>query len=191
MDRMEELAKKHRENLEKRGKAKAVKKQHLTFTSNGLFDDFNTFIFMLQSEYNIQIDDTIIEDLWEAFIYHINLLYPNVLNLKIFKNSHNCVYRLDILGVWYMKQVIYFESYSYYENMNNLIEELENNNIKILDIIIGTRLLKAGSKVTHSLIVDSINKLKVDIHQENSIGDIQRIVININGGGVIEVWKSI
>lgn len=86
-----------------------------------------------------------------------------------------------------MKQVIYFESYDYYENTNNLIDELVKEDIKVLDIIIGARPTKAGSKVTHTLIVDSLHKLEVDIHQEHSIGDIQGIVIKLNGGGVIEV----
>ena len=55
-----------------------------------------------------------------------------------------------------MKQVIYFEDYNYYENINFLIEELERHNIKVLDIIIGIRILKTGSKVTHTLIVESL-----------------------------------
>lgn len=86
-----------------------------------------------------------------------------------------------------MKQVIYFESYDYYENTNIIIDELENKEIKVLDVIIGARPTKTNSKITHTLIVDSNNKLKVDIHLDNSIGDIQGIVININGGGVIEI----
>lgn len=99
MNSMEEIEKKARIEREKIRKEKGIKKQHLTFTSNGLYDDFNTFLYMLQYEYGIQIDDTIIDNLGEAFLYHIKLSYPKALKLKIFKNSHNAVYRLDILGV--------------------------------------------------------------------------------------------
>ena len=86
-----------------------------------------------------------------------------------------------------MKQVIYFEDYNYYENINFLIEELERHNIKVLDIIIGIRILKTGSKVTHTLIVESLNKIKVEIEKIEPYPDIQGIVIKFNGGGVIEV----
>lgn len=86
-----------------------------------------------------------------------------------------------------MKQVIYFEDYDYYENVNILIEELENHNIKVLDIIISSRVTKAGSKVTHTLIVETSNKINVEIGKIEPYPCIQGIVININGGGVIEV----
>lgn len=85
-----------------------------------------------------------------------------------------------------MKQVIYFEDYNYYENINFLIEELERHNIKVLDIIIGIRILKTGSKVTHTLIVESLNKINVEIKKIEPYPDIQGIVIHINGGDIIE-----
>lgn len=85
-----------------------------------------------------------------------------------------------------MKQVIYFEDYNYYENINFLIEELERHNIKVLDIIIGIRILKTGSKVTHTLIVESLNKINVEIEKIEPYPDIQGIVIHINGGDIIE-----
>ena len=86
-----------------------------------------------------------------------------------------------------MKQVIYFEDYDYYENVNILIEELETNNIKVLDVIISSRVTKTGSKVTHTLIVESPNKINVEIEKIEPYPDIQGIVIKFNGGGVIEV----
>ena len=86
-----------------------------------------------------------------------------------------------------MKQVIYFENYDYYENTNILIEELENNNIKVLDVIISSRVTKAGSKVTHTLIVESSNKINMEIEKIDPYPEIQGIVIKFNGGGVIEV----
>ena len=85
-----------------------------------------------------------------------------------------------------MKQVIYFEDYNYYENINFLIEELERHNIKVLDIIIGIRILKTGSKVTHTLILDSTCKLTVDVIQEKDTSDIIGISISVNGGDIIE-----
>ena len=178
-------------NMEKMRKEKSFKKQHLTFTSNGLYTDFNTFLFMLQYEYGVIIDDSIIEDTGEVFIYHIKCSYNKALKLKVYKDSNNIVYMLEILGVWYMKQVIYFEDYDYYENVNILIEELETNNIKVLDVIISSRVTKAGSKVTHTLIVESPNKINVKIEKIEPYPEIQGIVIKLSGGGVIEVWKSI
>ena len=86
-----------------------------------------------------------------------------------------------------MKQVIYFEDYDYYENVNILIEELETNNIKVLDIVISSRVTKAGSKVTHTLIVESPNKINVEIEKIEPYPDIQGIVIKLIGGGMIEV----
>ena len=86
-----------------------------------------------------------------------------------------------------MKQVIYFEDYDYYENVNILIEELETNNIKVLDVIISSRVTKAGSKVTHTLIVESPNKINVEIEKIEPYPVIQGIVIKISGGGMIEV----
>ena len=183
--------KKAADNREKIRKEKGFKKQHLTFTSNGLYTDFNTFLFMLQYEYGVIIDDSIIEDTGEVFIYHIKCSYNKALKLKVYKDSNNIVYMLEILGVWYMKQVIYFEDYDYYENVNILIEELETNNIKVLDIIISSRVTKAGSKVTHTLIVESPNKINVKIEKIEPYPEIQGIVIKLSGGGVIEVWKSI
>lgn len=183
--------KKATDNREKIRKEKSFKKQHLTFTSNGLYTDFNTFLYMLQYEYGVIIDDSIIEDTGEVFIYHIKCSYNKALKLKVYKDSNNIVYMLEILGVWYMKQVIYFEDYDYYENVNILIEELETNNIKVLDIIISSRVTKAGSKVTHTLIVESPNKINVKIEKIEPYPEIQGIVIKLSGGGVIEVWKSI
>ena len=86
-----------------------------------------------------------------------------------------------------MKQVIYFEDYDYYENVNILIEELESHNIKLLDVIISSRVTKAGSKVTHTLIVESPNKINVEIEKIEPYPVIQGIVIKISGGGMIEV----
>lgn len=86
-----------------------------------------------------------------------------------------------------MKQVIYFEDYDYYENVNILIEELETNNIKVLDVIISSRVTKTGSKVTHTLIVESPNKINVEIEKIEPYPVIQGIVIKISGGGMIEV----
>ena len=86
-----------------------------------------------------------------------------------------------------MKQVIYFENYDYYENTNILIEELESHNIKVLDVIISSRVTKAGSKVTHTLIVESPNKINVEIEKIDPYPEIQGIVIKLIGGGVIEV----
>ena len=183
--------KKATDNREKIRKEKSFKKQHLTFTSNGLYTDFNTFLYMLQYEYGVIIDDSIIEDTGEVFIYHIKCSYNKALKLKVYKDSNNIVYMLEILGVWYMKQVIYFEDYDYYENVNILIEELKTNNIKVLDVIISSRVTKAGSKVTHTLIVESPNKINVEIKKIEPYPVIQGIVIKISGGGMIEVWKSI
>ena len=76
-----------------------------------------------------------------------------------------------------MKQVIYFEDYDYYENVNILIEELESHNIKVLDVIISSRVTKAGSKVTHTLIVESPNKINVEIGKIEPYPVIQGIVI--------------
>ena len=85
-----------------------------------------------------------------------------------------------------MKQVIYFECYEYYELLNDFIEALEKEDIKVLDIIIGIRILKTGSKVTHTLIVESLNKINVEIEKIEPYPDIQGIVIHINGGDIIE-----
>ena len=86
-----------------------------------------------------------------------------------------------------MKQVIYFEDYNYYENVNILIEELESHNIKVLDVIISSRVTKTGSKVTHTLIVESPNKINVEIEKIEPYPVIQGIVIKLIGGGMIEV----
>ena len=84
---------------EKMRKEKGFKKQHLTFISNKLYSDFNTFLFMLQYEYGVIIDDSIIEDTGEVFIYHIKCSYNKALKLKVYKDSNNVVYMLEILGV--------------------------------------------------------------------------------------------
>jgi hypothetical protein len=86
-----------------------------------------------------------------------------------------------------MKQVIYFEDYNYYDNMNLLVEELTKQGVKILSINISSRPTKSGSKVTHTLIVNTMIKFTIDIHQREPYPDIQGIVIKFNGGGVIEV----
>ena len=78
-----------------------------------------------------------------------------------------------------------------YENTNILIEELESHNIKVLDAIISSRVIKSGSKVTHTLIVESPNKINIEIEKIDPFPEIQGIVIKLIGGGVIEVWKSI
>lgn len=96
---MDEWEKKARIERERLRKEKGFKKQHLTFTSNTLYNDFNTFLYMLQYEHDILINDTIIDDLGESFIYHIKLSYSKALKLKVLKDSNNCVYKLDILGV--------------------------------------------------------------------------------------------
>lgn len=86
-----------------------------------------------------------------------------------------------------MKQIIYFESYDYYENTNILIAELEKQNVEVQDIIISSRITKSGSKVTHTLIVETPNKINVEIEKIDPYPEIQGIVIKFNGGGVIEV----
>ena len=86
-----------------------------------------------------------------------------------------------------MKQVIYFEDYNYYDNMNLLVEELTKQGVKILSIIISSRPTKSGSKVTHTLIVDTLIKFIVDIHRRRLTQEIQGIIVKFNGGGVIEV----
>lgn len=73
-----------------------------------------------------------------------------------------------------MKQIIYFESYDYYENTNILIEELEKQNVEVQDIIISSR-------------VETPNKINVEIEKIDPYPEIQGIVIKFNGGGVIEV----
>ena len=146
---------------------------------------------MLQYEHNIIIDDSIIESTGDVFIYHIKCSYNKALKLKVCKDSANAISRLEILGVWDMKQVIYFECYEYYELLNDFIEALEKEDIKVLDIIIGIRILKTGSKVTHTLILDSTCKLTVDVIQEKDTSDIIGISISVNGGDIIEFWKSI
>lgn len=85
-----------------------------------------------------------------------------------------------------MKQVIYFECYEYYDLLNDFIEELEKKDIKVLDIIIGIRVLKTGSKVTHTLILDSTYKLLVDVIQEKYTSEIKGILISANGSDIIE-----
>lgn len=85
-----------------------------------------------------------------------------------------------------MKQVIYFECYEYYDLLNDFIEELEKKDIKVLDIIIGIRVLKTGSKVTHTLILDSTCKLLVDVIQEKYTSEIKGILISANGSDIIE-----
>ena len=84
---------------EKLRKEKGFKKQHLTFISNKLYSDFNTFLYMLQYEHNIIIDDSIIESTGDVFIYHIKCSYNKALKLKVFKDSANAISRLEILGV--------------------------------------------------------------------------------------------
>ena len=180
-----------RAKIEKLGNEKVFKKQHLTFISNRIYPGFNDFLFMLQYEHKIIIDDSIIESTGDVFIYHIKCSYNKALKLKVFKDSSNAISRLEILGVWYMKQVIYFECYEYYELLNDFIEALEKEDIKVLDIIIGIRILKTGSKVTHTLILDSTCKLTVDVIQEKDTSDIIGISISVNGGDIIEFWKSI
>ena len=80
-------------------KEKGFKKQHLTFISNKLYLDFNTFLYMLQYEHNIIIDDSIIESTGDVFIYHIKCSYNKALKLKVCKDSANAISRLEILGV--------------------------------------------------------------------------------------------
>lgn len=84
---------------EKWAKEKGFKKQHLTFISNRIYPDFNTFLFMLQYEHNINIDDSIIESTGDVFIYHIKCSYNKALKIKVFKDSSNAISRLEILGV--------------------------------------------------------------------------------------------
>lgn len=84
---------------EKLAKEKGFKKQHLTFISNKLYSDFNTFLYMLQYEHNINIDDSIIESTGDIFIYHIKCSYNKALKIKVFKDSSNAISRLEILGV--------------------------------------------------------------------------------------------
>ena len=169
-------------------KKKLYRKHHLIFTSKDLYDGFNLLIFMAQYEDDIIIDDTIIEYTGDFFIYHIKCSYNLPLNLDIYKNQNGTVIDVFLLKeLKLLKQVIYFENYDYYEHINSLIEELESHNIKVIDIIISSRVIKSGSKVTHTLIVESLNKIKVEIEKIEPYPDIQGIVIKFNGGGVIEV----
>ena len=172
----------------KEAKKKLYRKHHLIFTSKDLYDGFNLLIFMAQYEDDIIIDDTIIEYTGDFFIYHIKCSYNLPLNLDIYKNQNGTVIDVFLLKeLKLLKQVIYFENYDYYEHINSLIEELESHNIKVIDIIISSRVIKSGSKVTHTLIVESLNKIKVEIEKIEPYQDIQGIVIKFNGGGVIEV----
>lgn len=172
----------------KEAKKKLYRKHHLIFTSKDLYDGFNLLIFMAQYEDDIIIDDTIIEYTGNFFIYHIKCSYNLPLNLDIYKNQNGTVIDVFLLKeLKLLKQVIYFENYDYYEHINSLIEELESHNIKVIDIIISSRVIKSGSKVTHTLIVESLNKIKVEIEKIEPYPDIQGIVIKFNGGGVIEV----
>ena len=172
----------------KAAKKKLYRKHHLIFTSKDLYDGFNLLIFMAQYEDDIIIDDTIIEYTGDFFIYHIKCSYNLPLNLDIYKNQNGTVIDVFLLKeLKLLKQVIYFENYDYYEHINSLIEELESHNIKVIDIIISSRVIKSGSKVTHTLIVESLNKIKVEIEKIEPYPDIQGIVIKFNGGGVIEV----
>ena len=172
----------------KEAKKKLYRKHHLIFTSKDLYDGFNLLIFMAQYVDDIIIDDTIIEYTGDFFIYHIKCSYNLPLNLDIYKNQNGTVIDVFLLKeLKLFKQVIYFENYDYYEHINSLIEELESHNIKVIDIIISSRVIKSGSKVTHTLIVESLNKIKVEIEKIEPYPDIQGIVIKFNGGGVIEV----
>ena len=80
-------------------KEKSFKKQHLTFISNRLYPGFNDFLFMLQYEHKIIIDNSIIESTDDVFIYHIKCSYNKALKIKVFKDSSNAISRLEILGV--------------------------------------------------------------------------------------------
>nr|DAX19059.1 MAG TPA: hypothetical protein [Caudoviricetes sp.] len=88
-----------RAKIEKLGNEKVFKKQHLTFISNRIYPGFNDFLFMLQYEHKIIIDDSIIESTGDVFIYHIKCSYNKALKLKVFKDSSNAISRLEILGV--------------------------------------------------------------------------------------------
>ena len=171
----------------KEAKKKLYRKHHLIFTSKDLYDGFNLLIFMAQYEDDIIIDDTIIEYTGNFFIYHIKCSYNLPLNLDIYKNQNGTVIDVFLLKeLKLLKQVIYFECYEYYELLNDFIEVLEKENIKVLDIIIGIRILKTGSKVTHTLILDSTCKLTVNVIQEKDTSDIVGISISVNGGDIIE-----
>ena len=88
-----------RAKIEKLGNEKVFKKQHLTFISNRIYPGFNDFLFMLQYEHKIIIDDSIIESTGDVFIYHIKCSYNKALKLKVCKDSANAISRLEILGV--------------------------------------------------------------------------------------------
>jgi len=75
----------------KEAKKKLYRKQHLIFTSKDLYDGFNLLIFMAQYEDDIIIEDTIIEQTVNGFIYHIKCLYNLPLNLDIYKNQNGTV----------------------------------------------------------------------------------------------------
>lgn len=86
-----------------------------------------------------------------------------------------------------MKQVIYFEDHDYYEHMNSLIEKLESHDIKVIDIIIGSKAKKVGSKVTHTLIVEAPYFLKVEIDYDyEHIAEMRGGTIKLKGGDIIE-----
>ena len=80
-------------------KKKLYRKHHLIFTSNRIYPGFNDFLFMLQYEHKIIIDDSIIESTGDIFIYHIKCSYNKALKLKVCKDSANAISRLEILGV--------------------------------------------------------------------------------------------
>lgn len=88
-----------RAKIEKLANEKVFKKQHLTFISNRIYPGFNDFLFMLQYEHKIIIDDSIIESTGDVFIYHIKCSYNKALKLKVCKDSANAISRLEILGV--------------------------------------------------------------------------------------------
>lgn len=86
-----------------------------------------------------------------------------------------------------MKQVIYFENYDYYEHINSLIEELESHNIKVIDIIISSRVIKSGSKITHTLIVEALYFLQVEVYYDyEPIIEMRGGAIKLKGGDIIE-----
>ena len=75
----------------KEAKKKVFRKQHLIFTSKDLYDGFNLFIFMAQYMDDIIIEDTIIEQTRNGYIYHIKCLYNLPLNLDVYKDQNGIV----------------------------------------------------------------------------------------------------
>ena len=144
----------------KEAKKKLYRKHHLIFTSKDLYDGFNLLIFMAQYEDDIIIDDTIIEYTGNFFIYHIKCSYNLPLNLDVYKDQNGTV-----IDVFFTKGV----------------EAIEASDI------ISSRVIKSGSKVTHTLIVEAPYFLQVEVYYDyEPIIEMRGGAIKLKGGDIIE-----